>query len=60
MNRNEISYINYIKYEQHIAERLPLSPTLLDIFSVSISSLCLDNVSFMLHRWSLIILNWSS
>lgn len=33
---------------------------LLDIFSVSISSLCLDRVSFMLHRWSLIMLNWSS
>lgn len=30
---------------------------LLDIFSVSISSLCLDSVSFMLHRWSLIMLN---
>lgn len=35
-------------------------PTLLPSLSVSISSLCLLRVSFMLHRWSLIMLSWSS
>lgn len=34
--------------------------TLLPSLSVSISSLCLVRVSFMLQRWSLIMLSWSS
>lgn len=34
--------------------------TLLPSLSVSISSLCLLKVSFILHRWSLIMLSWSS
>lgn len=36
------------------------SLTLEASLSVSISSRCLLSVSFMLHRWSLIMLSWSS